>query len=145
MPAVVKLYNLRLNAVIYSAYFIGLWARQLSGDVPEDAGFLCVRSAGSWDTTKGTPVTDVPVELIMEVTRRTDVTTVIKGLWHLTGSSEGIATGKLLNCRVGFAYYSRHHPVRTCSGAQPTFYSVSTVGSLRRVKRPVVNFASHYV
>jgi hypothetical protein len=89
---------------------------------------------------KGTPVTDVPVELSMEVARWTDVITVIKRLWHLIASSVSIAAGKLLDWRVGVAYCSRHHPVRTCSGAQPTSYSVSTVGSSPGVKRPGSKF-----
>jgi hypothetical protein len=84
-----------------------------------------------------TPVTDVPVELIIEVMQRTDVITVTERPWYLTVSSVGIATGKPLDWRVGVAYCSRPHPGRTCSAAQPTPYSV---GSSTGVKRPGSEF-----
>jgi hypothetical protein len=122
------------------AFFIILWARQLSVDVPADAGFLCVTAAGIWDTIKGTTVTDVPLELITEVMRQTNVISVINRLWHLTASSVCIATGKLLDWRVGVAYCGRLHPVRPCSWAQTTSYFVGTVGSLPGIKRPGSKF-----
>jgi hypothetical protein len=85
-------------------------ARQLSGNVPADAGLLRVTAAGSWDTIKGTHVTDVPVKVIMEAIRRTNVITVIKRVWHLRVSEVGIATGKQLNWRVSVAYWSKPLP-----------------------------------
>ena len=137
MPSVLKLYNLTLNAVRYSAPLSSVSVHDsCQGDVPADAGFLCVTATGIWDTIKGTTVKDVPLELIMEVMRRANVISVINSLWHLTASSVCTATGKLLDWRLGVAYCSRIHPVRTCSGAQPTSYSVGTVGSLSGVKWP---------
>jgi hypothetical protein len=53
---------------------------------------------------KGTHVTDVSVEVIMEAIRRTNVIIVIKRVWHLRVSEVGIATGKQLNWRVSVAY-----------------------------------------